>query len=339
MNQLVLRKVMTGLFLVLAFSFLSYQRLHKPRIFILHSYHESMPWVARLNQGIHAVFSTKPYISIRYYYMDSKRRHSKSYLNRIYKSAMAAIESWDPDIIIAFDNEAQHLIASEKEKLKNTRIIIAGATDAEHWEDYKNNPNLTAITEEIPVHAIREVLSLIFRQQRRIYFLSDNSEASASLEANMLKQNWGAYEIVGKKRVKSVAAWQAAVREAEKTADIILVATYQSIKDARRLKAAQLIAWTTQHAKIPSVGVYESFSIDGGLIAIAISALEQGYSAGWIALQVLENRTEMKDIPLMKGKSFNLFINKSKLRKTFPDARIPVILDTFSKSESKFSKQ
>lgn len=327
---------MTFVFLIVVFSFLGYQRVHKPRVFILHSYHEHLPWVERVNQGIRHVFKDKPYISLRYFYMDTKRRSSPVYLQRISKAVLSAIHAWKPDVLITFDHDAQNLIGQNLDHFKNINIIMGSITDSKNWQEYDKQPNITGITEKIPVAAIREVLSLIFRQERRIYYLSDDSNTAKTLEKNMLSQNWGSYELVDHKRVNTFNEWKEAVREADKNADILLVSVYHSIKDGRKkVNTRHLVSWMNQNIHIPVVGVYESFILDGGMISIAISGLEQGYSAGWLAFNLIEKKINIKDIPTLHGKTFSLFINKNELLKRFPQAQIPIILDIFSKSSPK----
>ncbi len=333
-----LTPVMTGIFLVLVFSFLGYQRVHKPRVFVLHSYDKKMPWVERINQGISQVFKDKAYISLRYFYMDTKNRDSKPYLNRISKAALAAIYAWKPDILIACDSDAQNLVNKYFSKSENIKIILTGVTDSRQLPAYEKSKHITAITEEIPVIAVREILSLIFRQQRRIYYLSDDSSTSKTLEKNMLDQNWGSYDLIKHMRVKTFKEWQAAVRDAGKNADILLVSVYNSIKDGKRhVSPAKLVSWMNDNSPIPVVGVYESFILDGGKIAIAISSIEQGYSAAWMAFNLIENKLSMTDIPLMHGKTFSLFIDKNKLQKSFPRAQVPVILDAFSRANKQLN--
>ena len=74
---------------------------------------------------------------------------------------------------------------------------------------------------------------------------------------------------------------------------------------------------------------YEAFIIDGGMLAIAISSLEQGYTAAWLALNIIEKKLTIQEIPLLHGKTFSLFIQKKMLLKRFPQVHIPVILDGF----------
>lgn len=323
------------IFLVLACSFLAYQRVHKPRLLILHSYHAKMPWVKGLNQGVEKVFAQKAYIDLRYFYMNTKHKHGRRYLAHIQQSIQHTIERWKPDVVIAFDYDAQSVAANLLSKGLDTRIIFAGITNEERLNDFHKSPFITGITEKIPVLAMREILSLIFRDKRRLYYLSDDSSAARMLDKEIRSENWGSYQLVAHKRVRTEAQWKAAVLEAQEKADILLVSMYQMLrKDKKRVNRKHLVRWMHRHSKIPIVGMYESFIVDGGFMAIAISSLEQGFTAAHMAYQVLERKSSIHELPVLKGNTFSLYIDEHALKKRFPDMHIPVILDAFARSRS-----
>lgn len=333
MNRNRIATIGTLLFLIVSFSFLSYQRLHKPRILVIHSYHKEMPWVHSLNRGISNVFSDKAYISLRYLYMNTKHQNSKRYLAQMQRMIKAAVNNWHPDLILAFDHDAQETLMKLERQGLEPPIIFAGISDNKHFAIYNQKPNVTGITEQIPVRAVREILSLLFRNQRRIYYLSDDSSAARLLDKDLASSNWGGFELVEHKRVKTVKQWRQAVKEAESKADILLISLYHTLKDGKHaVKRKKLVRWMNNKVNIPVVGLYESFMIDGGLISIAISGLEQGYTAARLALEVVEKKITIRDIPLIRGQTFSLFIEKEALRKRFPQMQVPVILDAFARS-------
>lgn len=321
------------LFLIIACAFLAYQRLHKPRILVIHSYHPQMPWVQSLNLGISTVFSHKAYISLRYFYMDSKHNNTPRYLRHMQLSILNSIRNYKPDVVLTFDPDAQAVIANLLNKGLQDRIIFAGITSDRRWELFHKLPNVTGISETVPVAAIREILSLVFRERRKIYYLSDNSSAAKYLDKDILQQNWGSYQIVAHKRVSTVKAWKKAVLDAQQRADILLISVYHSLRDGKQwVKKKPLVRWMNTHTTIPVVGLYESFVADGGWLSIAISSMEQGITAAKIAYKLVENKEDITAFPLQKGKAFSLFINKKQLKKHFSDAQIPMILDAFSHS-------
>lgn len=323
----------TLLFLVVSFAFLSYQRLHKPRILVIHSYHESMPWVKSLNRGIKKVFGDKAYLSLRYYYMNTKFQNSKRHIAQMQRLLKAIINSWHPDLILAFDHDAQDVLINLEKQGIHTPIIFASISDEKHFAMFNHDSNIAGITEHIPIRAVREILSLLFRHQRRVYYLSDDSTAARLLEKDIVHSNWGGFELIQHRRVKTVKAWKKAVKEAEKQADILLISMYHTLKDGKHhVNHRQLVKWMNQEISIPVVGLYETYMIDGGLISIAISGQEQAYIAARLALDVIEKKASIKDIPVIRGKTFSLFIEKDALVKRFPDVHIPVILDAFAHS-------
>ena len=327
----LLKMILTGLFLLLVVTFLAYQRSHKPRVFILHSYNQELPWVQSLNRGVAQVFGDKAYMNLRYFYMDTKSLHPNRYLERMNTIITKAIAAWKPDIIIAFDYDAHNLVRKQFANNPKIKLVLAGVADSKRWAEYESTPNITGITEQIPVNAIREILSLIFPHQKRIYYLSDDSASARQLDEEMSNENWSTFKLV-RRRVKTFAEWKAAVREAGKSADIILVSTFYTITDgSQQINPTQLIRWMNENSRIPSVGMYESFIINGGMMAIAISGSEQGHTAAWLALNILEKKMSIQNIPLIHGKTFSFFVNKPLLQKKFPKIHIPEILDAFSK--------
>ncbi|MCC5792740.1 MAG: hypothetical protein JJT82_09080 [Legionellaceae bacterium] len=323
------------IFLLLASFFLTYQRLYKPRILIIHSYHPQMPWVLRLNSGIEKIFADKAFIARRYFYMHTKHKHSPRYLRHMRQSIQNTVRQWQPDVIIAFDPDAQNAVAHLARQGISTKIIFAGTTSEASLRAFQDNPNSTGIREKVPVRAMREILSLIFRNKRQIYYLSDDSFAARALETMIRRENWGAFHLVAHKRVKTVEEWQEAVQEANRKADILLVSVYHTLQQGRhKVNRRALLQWMNAQATIPVVGMYESFMGDGGLMAIAISSYEQGFRAAQMALQLVEKQAQVSDMPVLEGKAFALFIEKGKLKKQFPDIYVPAILDAFSRSQA-----
>lgn len=327
-------RLLTGLFLLVIVTFLAYQRSHKPRIFILHSYNQNLPWVTSLNKGVSQIFHNKAYINLRYFYMDTKHLHSNHHIEQVNKRVTKAINRWKPDIIIAFDYEAQNLI---REKFANTpkiKVVMAGVTESTHWVEYEHSPNITGITEQIPIKAIREILSLIFHHQKRIFYISDDSRSAKTFDKEISSEDWDTFKLVAHRRVKTFSEWKKAILDAQQSADIILVSTFYTITDGpHQMKPAQLISWLNKHSSIPAVGMFKSFMLNGGMIAIAISGKEQGYRASWLALKIIEKKLTIQDVPLLHGKKFLFFFDKEKLRDHFPKIHIPEILDAFSRSQ------
>lgn len=328
------RFVLILLFLVLSISFIFYQLTHKQRVFILHSYHHSMPWVKNLERGIDQVFKNKQYVDLRYFYMNTKRRSSEAYLRRISREALSAIRQYQPDVLIVFDSDAQRLVASKLLNNKNYKIVFAGVTPSAELDKFRLANNITGILEKIPVQAVKEVLALMLPNKKRIYYLSDNSITAQQLDKDMPQSKWQPYQLVRSRRVTTFSAWQQAILEAQKKADFILVSTYQMITEGhKQISPQKLVSWTLAHSKVPVIGLYESFIESGGYLAIAVASYEQGYTAAKIANFILENKLAINAVPFVNSQMFQLQLRKQKVLKHYPQVTIPVILEAFSKTK------
>lgn len=332
MRRQYLPTTLTILFLVVAFVFLTHQRLYKPRVFILHSYNKQLPWVKHMDAGMDQWFNHKAYISFNRFYMDSKQLSSKRTLGVSRNSAVKMIRAWKPDILIALDGEAESLVKQYFMNDKKMNIIMAGLLDPTNWSRFEQE-NVAGVTEQLPIAALKEIFSMLLPNKKKLYYLSDDSGSAQQLEPIIAGEDWGDFELVKIKRANTLSQWKKAVLEANQKADILLISVYFNLKGGDTAGFYRdLIAWTNQNSRIPSVGLSESFMQDGGLITIAPSAVEQGYLAAWLALHVLEKKLSLSEVTLLHGKTFSLCLQKKKIREKFPQIQISQILDALSSS-------
>ena len=284
------------LFLFLALGFLIYQRTHKLRVFVLHSYHPSMSWVQGLETGVDQVFKKKRYIDVRSYYMNTKRKTSPAYLRRVSRQAMALIKRYKPDVLIVFDVDAQQWVAKKLIDDADYAIVLAGITDSDDLVQFKAASNVTGVLEKIPVKVVQEVLSLMLPKERRLYYLSDDSSAAKQLDKEIVDDDWGRFQLVAHNRAATFNQWKYFVLQAQTKADVILLSTYHIIRDnGKRVAPIELIQWTLANSKIPVIGLYESFVNDGGYLAIAVASVEQGYTAAKIAMFLLDKKIQINN--------------------------------------------
>ncbi len=322
------------LFLLIAFSFIAYQRTHKLRVFVIQSYHSNMSWVKGLHAGMDQVFKKKRYIDIRQFYMNTKHKHSNAYLKRISREAISAIRQYKPDVIIAFDTHAQKWVASKFINSPKYKIVLAGVTESSDLKRFKAAKNITGVLEKIPINAIQEVLALMLPNSKRIYYISDNSITSHQLDKDISQEDWGRFKLVEHTKVKTFQQWKKEVLAAQKKADVILLSTYKTILDGKKhISPTKLIQWSLANSKVPIIGLYESFIDDGGYLAISVASFEQGYTAAKIANFILEKKLTVDKVPFLTSQTFQLQLRKQKVLKHYPNIHITVILEAFSKAK------
>ena len=160
-------KNLTRVFVVLLLIFIVVINLKKPRILILHSYDLDYSWVRDINDGINRVLSDKAY-SIKWHYMDTKRHPSNEFKEKAGNTARVMIDSWNPDLILAIDDNAQKYVAQKYNNHDKMKIVFTGVNAELNAYGYDQAKNVTGVLERIPFNEFREVFSQILPKRKNI---------------------------------------------------------------------------------------------------------------------------------------------------------------------------
>jgi hypothetical protein len=78
----------------------------KKKILYIDSYHAAYPWSAGITAGIQKIMSPRHDVELKIFRMDTKRNQSEEFKKAAALKAKALIESWQPDVVIASDDNA-----------------------------------------------------------------------------------------------------------------------------------------------------------------------------------------------------------------------------------------
>ena len=319
--------VFLGTFLALAAAL----NLKKPRILVLHSYATNFSWVRDIDAGVRRALAGK-YCRVRWFCMDTKRNPGTAYGAWIGEEARDFIEQWDPDVVIAFDDNAQFYACRELVNDPATRIVYGGVNADPALYGYDQADNVCGVLERLPLAGLKEVLLEMFPHRQRILHLSDDSETSAYVHEEVSQFPWAPFHLVGSRLCHTWDAWQNAVRAAQVECDILLITHYHTIRvsatDDTRVSPEQVLRWTEQNSRVPSVGTFGFFVEDGGMMAIAVSGQEQGERAAALAVQLIESGQRRITTPGEAADRFVPYLRPAQIR-SFGLA-IPPLLEAFA---------
>ncbi len=333
------KKILSALisvFIIGLVIFLIYTNLEKPRILVLQSYYTDYSWVNDINKGILRILGGKPY-SIRYYYMDTKRKPNLEYKIKSGQSARRMIDDWKPDIIIAVDDDAQKHAAMYYINNPSVKIIFTGMNAETKEYNYDTADNVTGILERIPFQEFREVFSSILPlDKNRIIHISDASTTSNFIHDELKPVNWGRLQLIRSIQCETFDDWKNAIEIANNTADIILITHYHTIKDKNGSVIAprKIIEWTEPRLKIPDIGCWGFFVEDGGMMAIAVSPFEQGELAAKMAVKIIEGHVSPKSIPVLTSNQYIVYIREKSVKKR--NFVMPKMLEAFAKATNNY---
>ncbi|MCW4043668.1 MAG: hypothetical protein NWE90_08100 [Candidatus Bathyarchaeota archaeon] len=309
--------VIGGTIVVLATvgSILGYMAFRRPqaqtgkKILLIFSYHPEYPWVVEENKGIEDTLKDKKLV-IEKFYMDTKRRTSPEWMEKVAEDAVKKITEFSPDLVIVLDDNACELVA-KKYAGKNLPFVFCGMNG--NPEDYGfPADNVTGVIERHHIKENIELLKRLVPTVEKAAIITDNNPTSTAF-INRVKETALSVEIL-EFATNDFNAWKAKVRELQPQVDAIGLFTYHTIKESGReesLPPEEVLEWTLENSKLPEFAFFD-FSLKGGaLCGVTLSGYEQGKTAAEIAIKILEG-TKPGDIPIESPEKGNLMVNKNR---------------------------
>jgi ABC-type uncharacterized transport system substrate-binding protein len=338
MKKIKIVAILNIIFLVLLGWYLISQSIKKPRIFIVHSYATDFAWVSDMNTEITRILGKHPY-NIRFHYMDTKHHTSEEFKIRAGNSARRTIESWQPDIIVAIDDNAQHYVGRYYIDHSKFKVVFAGVNKSLEAYGYLQAKNVTGILERINFQATKNILiDSLTTDKRRLFHVSDNSPTSEGIHDQISKFDWHPFDLVASVRCDTFTDWQAAIKKASKESDIVLLSHYHTIKNgAETMKPGQVIEWTNQNCKLPGIGFWGFYVEDGGMMAVAVSPDEQGEVVAKLCIELIENQSVMpSDIPVITSNMILIYLRESVLKQKADVIKLPWIYEAFARATNNY---
>lgn len=334
-----IEKALAFLFVGLVVIFLIGFNLNKPRIFVLHSYDLDYSWVRDINEGLNRVLKNRPY-NIRYFYMNTKRNPGKEYKERIGESVTQMIRDWNPDVLIAVDDDAQKFAAMHFVNDPKIRIVFTGVNAFTSDYGYDRASNATGMLERLPFKAFKEVfLQMLPQTRRRVMHIADSSSTSMYIQKEVETLDWRPLILTETVLCETQDDWDRAVERANREADILFITHYHTIKDKNGvvIEPRKIIQRTEPRLKIPAIGSWGFYVEDGGMMAVAVSPYEQGEVAARMALKIIEEKAPATSIPVQTSHLFLIYIREANLKRL--NLEVPGLIEAFARATNHYMEE
>jgi hypothetical protein len=339
-------RLMAAVFLLLFAVYIVYEVSRKPRVLILHSYGDDYSWVTQVSEGINRVLVDKPY-SLRWHYMDTKRHPDAEFMERAGQSAIDVIEQWQPTVIVTVADNAQSLVGKRFVNDERFAIVYSGmfATPAEYG--YDKAANVTGILERWPLDTMRQGINDIFvapnpgrAGKLRVRHIGDASETVTFLAGQIGAFDWGPNLEVTTVQTKTFADWQREIGVANRDADIVLFSLYHTLlRDgvAEVVPPGDVMKWTQTNLTRPNVAGWGFTVEEGGMMAIGVSALEQGEEAARMVVQIIDQGRKPSEIPSTRSQQFLIYLREPELARH--KIQVPQIFEAFARATNNYFTQ
>ncbi len=296
------------------------------KLFVVHSYHASMPWVQEYYQGLTVGFSQSSIgsaITIKNFYMDTKRRPelAKEMGEKAYKRYL----SWQPDLVIACDDNAQKFFV--KPFLLNrvaTPVIFLGINEEPETYGYPGS-NVTGVLERGHTLLTLELLRRL-APVNRIAVLNDDSLTGRIMTRRIEKRLKNSrFHVIGYYNTDSFSEWKRLVQQFQESADAIYIRTFYTLRDekGRYVPISEVTKWLVTNSMIPEATHSKDNVKLGLLCSVAQDGFFSGLKASKMAIKALKG-TPISEIPMEETRRGVRVINRS--RAQFLNIHIPSYL-------------
>ena len=269
------------------------------KVLLVHSYNTGYPWVDSITKGVKQELAGSG-IQLELFYMDTKRNPGLEWKIKSGEMALERVKAWQPDVVIAADDNAQEFFARKLAGPGNPRVVFLGVNADPAKYGYPAE-NITGILERPFVAETMRLLKEIVPQAKTAALITDKSETSDGVIEYVKSLKDLPLRIVAIAQPETFKDWQEAVNKAQLTADAVIFNTYHTVRKGEEtlsMAPGEVIKWTLMNNKKPAAGLLEFNIEDGVLCGVAESGEEYGREAGVIARQMVTAGKTAKDFPI-----------------------------------------
>lgn len=294
--------------IITLFIALSINGHNNKKILVLHSYYTDYPWVTDLDNGLNSVFSKQQLVTVKTYYMDTKRNPDELFKKKAARLAKNIIDSEKPDILIAIDDDAQQYVAKHFINSKDMGIIHLGINNTAEAYGYDKANNTTGILERIPIKAFINSVNVILRdkiidkRKIKVMHIGDSSEI-VMLDDKYINnyKDWQNIEITPSKLVKTLNQWKKAILNYTPKIDVLMITNsgkqlLEQENSDKLVDSKELLEWTLKNSKCPIIGMNDFLVSEGLPFAVSVSPYEFGVSGATCALNIISKKVPISEI-------------------------------------------
>lgn len=301
--KMILGVVVIGALAVGA-AFFMLDKAEAKRVLFIDSYHAGYEWSDGITAAVQQVLEDENVV-LRIHRMDTKNNTSEEFKQRAGLLAKAVIEEFQPDIVIATDDNAQKYVIAPFYRNSDLPVVFAGV----NWDASVYGYPTDNITGMIEVSAVPEMLGLIRRitPGQRVGSINGDTETVRKEIKNytdVLDLQFDA-----DRRVATFDEWKAAFLEMQDSVDILYMYNNAGIEGWNDEEANRFVM---ENARIPS-GSVQPWMAPYVLVTFTKDPYEQGEYAARTALRILAGESP-RDIPMVTNQRGKVLLNSELAR-------------------------
>lgn len=263
------------------------------------SYHAGYEWSDGIEAGVQSSLENSG-VDLTVVRMDTKRNVDEAFGQQAGLDAKAEIESFNPDVVIACDDNAQKYLVVPYLKDTDLPVVFCGV----NWDASPYGYPASNVTGMIEIDLAAQMVDLLipYAAGERIAYLTGESETERTIFETYNDRFFN--DQLQEVFVTDFDEFKSEYLRLQDDVDMIYMGNNAGIIDWDEAAAE---AFVLENATIPS-GSINTWMSPYALLIVGKSAAEQGEWAAETALSILDGTT-VSDIPLAENKESSLILN------------------------------
>ena len=232
--------------------------------------------------------------------MDTKNNKAEEFKRQAGRKAKEVIERWQPDVVIAADDNAQKYLIVPYFRDTDLPVVFAGV----NWDASGYGYPASNVTGMVEVEAPNQLFAILrkFAKGPRLGSLGTNSETNRKVVKKYDELLGISFEQA--LYVDTFEEWKQAYLAMQDQVDILFIYNNAGIQGWDDAEAA---AFVRHNARIPS-GSVQPWMAPFVMVAYSKDASEQGEWAGQTALRLLGGESP-RNIPIVRNQRGEMMVN------------------------------
>ena len=290
----------------------------KKKVLYVDSYNIDYPWIQELMKSLLGVFEiemdengsfddSEGLVDLKVYHMDTKNNKEEDFILNAAEEAKRIIEQWQPDIVIASDDNASKYLIAPYYKDSPLPVVFCGVNGDSSVYGFPA-ANITGMEEVKLVKQLIQELSSYSDGTDVGILMTDN--LSAHVEVKEFEKLLG-YPLI-QQYARDYREWESFFHTMQQDLDILLIGALDGLPGWDH-NPESLADFMEENTTIPT-GSWLEWLTEMVLMTLAEKASEMGEWTGRTALEIL-NGTSPSEIPIVRNKQAVVYLNMAIAKK------------------------
>lgn len=277
----------------------SLENLSGKKILFINSYHEGFEWSDNVIRGLKDALKNSN-VELDIFYMNTKRNPDEAFIKKAALKAKTAIEEFQPDVVIACDDNASKYLIKPYYKNADLPFVFCGV----NWDASVYGFPYENVTGMVEVEMIASLVTQLqkYSKSNRIGWLSINRSSSRKIVEYNREKAGIVYDKIY--FVETFDEWKRSFKQLQDEVDILILGNLDGLPDWNEIEAKRFVA---ENTRIPT-GATAEWRMPYSLMGYLKVPEEQGIWAAETAFKILKGKRP-SEIPITQNQQAKLAIN------------------------------